>query len=96
MSPLLINLLLPLHLGLHVQELHKSKPAKISASIGEGLMKSHLFLRSYWQLIVDGGRESWFSSGIQALGDSSYFRIQSYTHLHIGSTKWTQWVIINF
>lgn len=38
-----------------VQNLDKIKPLKIPAWIGEGFIKSHPYLRSYWQLMTVRG-----------------------------------------
>lgn len=45
---------------IHKTYLHKFKSVKIPAGIREGVMKSHPYLRIYWQLMVARGRRVHF------------------------------------
>lgn len=63
--------------------MHKTKSAKIPARIREGLTKSHLHLRSYWELIAGEGRESVFSKDADVVPERlSMLQEISFTHIH--------------
>lgn len=63
--------------------MHKTKSAKIPAQIREGLTRSHLHLRSYWELIAGEGRESVFSKDADVVPERlSMLQEISFTHIH--------------
>lgn len=79
-------------LGLHEQNMQNIKPDKFPAWIGNELTKSHPYVRSYWQwLATEGGESLLFRlAGPERL--LTLQELQSHTHAHIGSIKWTQWM----
>lgn len=79
-------------LSLYAQDLHKLKPYQTSLGRWDLGMKSHPWLRSCWQSIVAGRRESVFFKGTVPYGLIA-LRYRPHTQEYMGSTNCTSWVL---
>lgn len=75
-------------LWLPTQDLLKTKPIKAKWQMGEGLVRP----TSSWRAIGKGSQLLFFPEVWSMVG-CPCFSGWPYTHVHMGSTNWIQWVI---